>query len=82
MESVGIFEAKTHLSELVKRAAKGETIVITMHGKPTARLMPVEEATPKMSLDEVIEAIRQFRARHGSFSIDELIAMKHEGHRY
>jgi prevent-host-death family protein len=36
---VGALEAKTHLSELLDRAANGEEIVITKHGKPIARLI-------------------------------------------
>jgi prevent-host-death family protein len=35
-------EAKTHLSRLVARVAAGEEIVITRHGAPAARLVPVE----------------------------------------
>ena len=40
MLSVGAFEAKTHLSALLERVARGEEIVITRHGKPIARLVP------------------------------------------
>jgi prevent-host-death family protein len=40
MTSVGIFEAKNRLSELVERAARGEEIVITRRGEQVARLMP------------------------------------------
>lgn len=35
-------EAKTHLSRLVERAARGETIVIAKAGRPMARLSAVE----------------------------------------
>lgn len=38
---VNIYEAKTHLSELVDRAAAGEEIVIAKAGKPVARLVPL-----------------------------------------
>ena len=41
MESIGLFEAKTHLSELIARAEKGEEVVITRHNKPVAKLVPV-----------------------------------------
>ncbi|MEK7245434.1 MAG: type II toxin-antitoxin system prevent-host-death family antitoxin, partial [Pseudomonadota bacterium] len=34
MKTVGAFEAKTKLSRLLARVAKGETIVITRHGAP------------------------------------------------
>jgi prevent-host-death family protein len=37
---VGAFEAKTHLSALLDRVARGEQIVITKHGRPVARLVP------------------------------------------
>jgi prevent-host-death family protein len=40
MTTVGIFEAKNRLSELVDRAARGEEIVITRRGEHVARLMP------------------------------------------
>jgi prevent-host-death family protein len=37
---VNLYEAKTKLSSLVERAAKGEEIVIAKAGKPMARLVP------------------------------------------
>ncbi|HEX4444356.1 MAG TPA: type II toxin-antitoxin system prevent-host-death family antitoxin [Galbitalea sp.] len=39
---VSLYEAKTHLSELGERAAAGEEIVVTKHGKPTFRMIAVE----------------------------------------
>jgi len=38
-----LYEAKTHLSELVERAAKGEEIVIAKNGVPMAKLVPLEK---------------------------------------
>jgi prevent-host-death family protein len=40
-ETVSLYDAKTHLSQLVDRAAEGEEIVISKNGKPLARLMPL-----------------------------------------
>jgi len=40
MEPLGSFEAKTHLPQLLERAAQGEEFTITKHGKPVARLVP------------------------------------------
>ena len=47
-ESVGSYEAKTHLPRLLDRVEHGETIVITRHGKPVAKLVPAagEKARP------------------------------------
>ena len=44
MESIGLFEAKTHLSELIARAERGEEVVITRHNKPVAKLVPIGRA--------------------------------------
>lgn len=43
MRTVNIHEAKTQFSRLVDAAANGEVIVIAKAGKPTARLMPIEQ---------------------------------------
>ena len=63
MESIGSYEAKTHLPRLLDRVAKGETITITRHGVPVARLVPVEaKAVPDVK--RTIEAILEFRQAH------------------
>lgn len=46
-ETFNIHEAKTHLSRLLRRAQSGEEIVIARGGKPIARLLPIEAATPR-----------------------------------
>ena len=42
MTSVGVHEAKTHLSQLLRRVASGEEIEINSGGRPIARLVPVK----------------------------------------
>lgn len=42
MVTVGVHEAKTTLSRLLRRASAGEEVVITRDGEPVARLVPVE----------------------------------------
>jgi prevent-host-death family protein len=41
MSEVNVYEAKTHLSQLLDRAVAGEEIVIARNGKPVAKLVPV-----------------------------------------
>lgn len=41
---MNLYEAKTHLSELVERAARGEEVVIAKAGQPRARLLPLARA--------------------------------------
>lgn len=43
---VGAFEAKTHLSALLERVERGEEVLITKHGRPVARLLPVARPAP------------------------------------
>ena len=45
-ETVALYEAKTHLSSLVDRAAGGEEIVISKSGRPKARLVPLDDVHP------------------------------------
>ena len=45
--SVNVYEAKTHLSQLLDRAAAGEEIVIARAGRPIARLVALSGASPQ-----------------------------------
>ncbi len=74
MESVGSYEAKTHLPALLERVAKGEEFVITKHGVPIARLVPVEQ-NQQRDVRSVIEELKQFRKGHtlGGLSVREMI---------
>ena len=45
MDTFNIHEAKTHLSRLVERAAKGEPFVIARAGKPLVKVVPIDEDT-------------------------------------
>lgn len=58
MFKVGSFEAKTHLSSLLAKVARGEEVLITKRGKPMARLVPAGRADRA----EVAEAIRELRS--------------------
>lgn len=47
---VNLYEAKTHLSDLVERAARGEEIVIAKAGRPLARLVSLSQRTAERPL--------------------------------
>jgi prevent-host-death family protein len=81
MKSIGAFEAKTHLSELLERVSRGEKITITRHGVPTALLVPVTEAVPKLTHQEVVEGMRALRKRvkSGKMSVRDMV---NEGRRF
>jgi len=62
MRQVGVYDAKTQLPRLLDEVERGETITITRHGKPVARLVPV--GARHRSASEAIEALLAFRAEH------------------
>lgn len=47
MTEVGVHEAKTHLSRLLRRVAAGEEIVIVRRNEPVAKLVPVRGLTKR-----------------------------------
>jgi prevent-host-death family protein len=63
METVNIHEAKTHLSRLVDKAAKGEPFIIAKAGKPMVKVVPLDDEKPKV----------RFGALEGMFAVPENI---------
>jgi len=63
MGTVGAYEAKTHLSKLLERVARGERITITRHGTSVAVLEPAEQAKRADPAD-VIARLKAFRSHH------------------
>jgi prevent-host-death family protein len=73
MRTVGLFEAKQKLSELVERAGEGERIGITRRGKLAVLIVP---APPEMELNGVfdeIERIRKSAKPHRGVSAKDMI---------
>ena len=80
MESVGAFEAKTNLSKLLDRVADGESLTITRHGTPVARLVPVDgrRTRARRAAQRIIARRRQIETA----PLAELLETIHEGHKY
>ena len=81
MTTVGSFEAKTKLAELLDKVEAGATVTITRHGKAVARLVPVTteiDEAERARRQELVEEILRWRvgkdkgAKPGS-TIPELI---------
>jgi prevent-host-death family protein len=74
MKTVGVFDAKTNLSELID---SGEVVTITKHGKPVATLTPVRQ-----SAADVVARIRAMR-KSGGVTVKEsaIVEMSREGRR-
>lgn len=72
MTIVGAYEAKTHLPALLAKVEQGETVTITRHGRPIARLVPVEVVRPLIEVFVEMDALRR-GVTTGGQSIREMI---------
>jgi prevent-host-death family protein len=74
MAEVGAFQARTHLSHLLDQVERGETIIITRHGKPMARFTPLEGSS-RDDRRQVVAQLKELREGQtlGGLSLRELI---------
>jgi prevent-host-death family protein len=83
MATVGAFEAKTHLSQLLDRVERGEEIVITRHGKAVAVLRAADASRDEAAASEQVRQLQELRrkwnARMQGIPLKELT---HGGHKY
>lgn len=83
MRQIQSSEAKTHLPQLLDDVERGETIVITRHGRAIARLVP-EIDKQREEIRKAIEEMLALRASlpKSGITIDDILRMRHEGHKY
>ena len=75
---VNIYDAKTHLSELVDRASAGEEIIIARGHEPVARLVRLPRPD---AFSAVIAEVKAARAGRAATRPEELMAWRDEGRR-
>jgi prevent-host-death family protein len=81
MREVQSSDAKTHLTQLLTDVERGETIVITRHGRPIARLVPELDQRAE-AIQRTMDQIKALRATMPDISLNEMLEARHEGHRY
>jgi prevent-host-death family protein len=84
LPTIGAYDAKARLSELLDRVEKGEQIVITRHGKPVARLIPEgrgDRSAALAALDALTARRNELAARGVRFTSEEILVMRDEGRR-
>jgi prevent-host-death family protein len=81
MREIQASEAKTHLPQLLDEIERGESIIITRHGRAIARLIP-EDVVRRDGQAEAVERLKALRATMPRVALDELMAMRHEGHKH
>ena len=55
MQAVGLFEAKTHLSEYVARAEAGEEVIIMRHNKPVAKIVSLNAVAAAVEIPKYVQ---------------------------
>ena len=56
---ITVSEAKGQLTELVRRAEAGDEVILTRHGHPAVRLVPVTRPVDRAQRRAVLEAVRK-----------------------
>jgi prevent-host-death family protein len=82
METIAAFDAKTRLSELLDRAAKGESFQITKHGRPVGKIVPPDDVRDPKVVAEAVARLKAFRGALKGMSQEDLATLKHDGHRF
>ncbi len=82
METIGAFDAKTRLSELLDRAARGETFQITKHGRAVGKIVPPDSPRDPKTIGESLRRLSTFRGALSGLGREEFLSLKHEGHRF
>jgi prevent-host-death family protein len=78
METFQAAEAKTHFLRILDAVEGGESVVITRHGKPVARIIP-ETQIDQERVKRAMDAIREIRNRTKPVSLQEILEMRDEG---
>jgi prevent-host-death family protein len=80
MSTIGIFEAKTRLSEIVKLVEAGQRFTITVRGRAAAEVVPVQTAHPAHTPEEIEAAYQRLKhPRITGISHEEIRAAIEEG---
>lgn len=71
---------KSRLPQFLDEVERGETIVITRHGRAVAHLVPAP-VSDRDRIRRALDGISALRQNTGRLTLDELLASRHEGHR-
>jgi len=74
-------DAKAKWAQLLDEVERGRTIRITRHGKTIARVVPEAEVRAA-EVAEAIARLRALREKVGKAPLAEILASRHEGHKY
>ncbi len=78
MREIQASEAKAHLLRILDEVERGETLIITRHGRRIARIVP-EADRHQEEIDKALAGIRELRKRTGRITVSELLSARDEG---
>lgn len=81
MREIQASEAKTNLPRILTAVERGETVIITRHGRAIARIVP-EHLERDQIVHQALERLEKFRKTMPSLTLDEILSARHEGHKY
>jgi prevent-host-death family protein len=81
MREIQASDAKAHLPSLLDEVERGETLIITRHGKPIARIVPEADGRQDR-IDRALAEINEFRKTMPRIPLEDIISARHEGHKY
>lgn len=67
---ISVTDAKGQLTDLVRRAEAGDEIILTRHGQPAVRLVPVRAMRDATARRKVLDAVRRSGAAHATAGPD------------
>lgn len=79
---VKVGEAKAHFSRLLSQVEAGEEVIIKRGNRPVAKLVTVDEPERTVEVIEGLRRLRKRRAGERRVTIEEILAWRHDGHRF
>ena len=80
MLTVGSYEAKTRLPELLRSVERGQSVTITRRGVPVARLVGVGPGAGEET-GAIIARMMRARSARAAVSTDEILSARDQGRR-
>ena len=78
MQTLQASEAKTHFLRILDDIERGETVVVTRHGRPVARIVP-EPEIDRERVEQAMKEILEIRKRTKPVSLEEIFSARDEG---
>jgi prevent-host-death family protein len=81
MREIESSDAKAHLPQILDEVERGETIIITQHGRPIARIVP-EANNRAAETRKAMYRIAAFRKTMPDLTVEDILSARNEGHKY